>query len=291
MQSAEVFADVTNLQQINGYELTTLLIRNGKQLNLKPSELLVFTALATYWNGKPVFPRITTLSDNTNLSDKAVRTALNGLIAKGYIIKSKRGRNANVYNISINAVKSAVKNGKLDRTNAVKSTAPCMKLNHDKLNQQQIKSEPPKAENVVSLKKSFNKEVPEQVKQYLTLKGISNPAGYWKSAVNGGYADDLVSKATAELDRQERIKKNAEELRLQKLKEEREREELKAELSKPITEQWTREQAISHIYTLRNIIRKRHANNLAEDLAKAFNLDILSICKMTQEEVNKLNNL
>lgn len=277
MQSVEVFADVTNLQQINGYELTTLLIRNGKQLNLKPSELLVFTALATYWNGKPVYPRITTLSDNTNLSDKAVRTALNGLIIKGYVIKSKRGRNANVYNINVNAVKSAVQNGKSDRISAVKSTAPCMKLNHDKLNQQQIEPTPPKADNVVSLSKSSLSEPPEQVKRYLTSKQIKNVSGYWRSAVNGGYADDLIEKAKEYQQAEKRKEELRQERERAELQKQKEKQRMKEELSKPLEEQWTREQAINHIYALRNIIRKGHRNSLAHDLANAFNLNIQEI--------------
>ena len=283
MQSERVFPPAGECKEhLSGYDLTTLLIRNGRQLNLKPSELLVFTALATYWNGKPVYPRITTLSDNTSLSEKAVRTALNGLISKGYIIKSKRGRNANVYNININAVKSTVQSGKSNRISAVKSTVPCNKSNHDKLNQQQIESEPPKAENVVSFKKSFNREVPEQVKQYLTLKGITNPAGYWHKALKDGYADDLINKANAEEERQERIRRNQELLRQQEIQKEQEREELKAELSKPLTEQWTKEQAINHIYALRNIIRKGHATGLALDLANAFNLNVEEIITSNQ---------
>ena len=280
MLSERVFPPAGECKEhLSGYDLTTLLIRNGKQLDLKPSELLVFTALATYWNGKPVFPRITTLSDNTNLSDKAVRNALNGLISKGYIIKSKRGKNANVYNININAVKSTVENGKSDRISTVKNTAPCMKLNHDKSNKQQPKkpdAEQKKSDVVVSLKKSFNQELPEQVKEYLTFKGIKNPAGYWNTALKGGYADDLQTKAKEHQEAEQRKERLRQEREQAELRERAEKQKMLQDISRPLTEQWTREQAIQTIYSMRKLIRHGH-KGIAQDLADAFNLDIEKI--------------
>ena len=72
MQTAQEITGFTscNNPRVSGYQLTTLLIRNGKKLGLKSSELLVFMALASYWNGKPVYPKINTLSDNTTLSER-----------------------------------------------------------------------------------------------------------------------------------------------------------------------------------------------------------------------------
>lgn len=218
----------TNLhEKITGYELTTLLLRNGKQLGLKSSELLVFTTLATYWNGKPVYPRISTLSENTTLSEKAVRTAINGLIQKGYLIKSKRGRNANVYNINVNAVKSTIESSKSDRTCAVKSTAPCIKSNHKKSNkeQQQITSteQPKQKDNVVAFSQKFSNrkhrtitlaDVPDFIKQN---KKVQNPCGYWAS-LSDEVREELIQKHTEKLEKQrkkEEIRQKREEEKLQ----------------------------------------------------------------------------
>ena len=203
-------------EKITGYELTTLLLRNGKQLGLKSSELLVFTTLATYWNGEPVFPRISTLSENTTLSEKAVRTAINGLIQKGYLIKSKRGRNANIYNINVNAVKATIESGKSDRISAVNFTAPCIKSNHEKLNneQQHNEPEPQKAKsNVVAFSsKSSNRkhrtitlaDVPNFIKQN---KKVKNPCGYWAS-LSDEVREELIQKHSEKLEKQRKREEN-----------------------------------------------------------------------------------
>ena len=258
MQTAQEIADFTscNTPQLSGYQLTTMLIRNGKKLGLKSSELLVFMALASYWNGKPVYPRINTLSDNTTLSEKAVRTALNGLLAKGYIIKSKRGKNANVYNINVNMVISTVQTGKSNPSSAVNSTAPCnMKLNHEKLEQQH--------EVVVFLQKdskgvkgTANKEVSSTTT--LAVSEIQNkyPLCLQRKTDKGEIRDikrywgSLRPHAKQEYWEQDKLE--AEKLaKRQELKELRakqaEQERLQAEqeaLLPPITETYNRQQAL-----------------------------------------------
>lgn len=271
MQAAKELQAVTECNKLSGYQLCTLLIRNGKRLELKSSELLVFTALASYWNGKPVYPKIKTLSDNTALSDKAVRTALNGLLEKGYIIKSKRGKNANVYNINVNAVLSTVESGKNDLSSAVNSTAPCnMKSYHEKLEQQH--------EAVVSLKEfkgvdekatkeesctadsAFSEINFEKIPLCLKRKAesgiIKNLGGYWRSLrkqikleyIEQDRKEKEAAERKAELKRERELREAAER------EEERKRQE---ELSKPIQEQMTRSQALEQIRTLYKTFGKR----------------------------------
>lgn len=265
-----------NIKSISGYQLTTLLIRNGKKLNLKSSELLVFTALASYWNGKPVYPCINTLSENTALSEKAVRTAINGLIEKGYIIKSKRGKNANVYNININKVISTTECGKFDRTSAVESTAPCIKLNHDILNQQQTDAKLKPSEqkkNVVAFssisakkhKPITSDDVPTIIK---TNKKIQNPCAYWASLseeVKSEYRKkETEAQAAAKKIEEKKQAKNAE-----KERQRAEFEALKQRKQLPLTEQYTKNAAIEIVKKIHKITTN---STLANSLIDAFRL-------------------
>ena len=299
MQTAQAIAEFTscNNLKVSGYQLTTLLIRNGKKLGLKSSELLVFMALASYWNGKPVFPKINTLSDDTTLSEKAVRTALNGLLSKGFIIKSKRGKNANVYNINVSMVIFTIQTGKSDLSSAVNSTAPCnMKLNHKKLEQQHGV--------VVSFKESkgvegtANKEVSStttlavseiQNKYPLCLqrkadKGeIRNIKKYW------GSLRPKMREEYWELDRQE-IEKKARKERLQAEEEARKAEERRLhdeEMAKPLHERFSKSATIRMLYNLRNFHKGTPKGHWAE-LTEYYNIDIAEVYAMTPEEVESI---
>ena len=299
MQTAQAIAEFTscNNLKVSGYQLTTLLIRNGKKLGLKSSELLVFMALASYWNGKPVFPKINTLSDDTTLSEKAVRTALNGLLSKGYIIKSKRGKNANVYNINVSMVISTVQTGKSDLSSAVNSTAPCnMKLNHEKLKQQHGV--------VVSFKESkgvegtANKEVSStttlavseiQNKYPLCLqrkadKGeIRNIKKYW------GSLRPQIREEYWEQDRKEAEKKARKE-RLQAEEEAKKVEERRLqaeEMAKPLHERFSRGATIRMLYNLRKFHKGTPKGHWRE-LAEYYNIDIAEVYAMKPEEVEAI---
>ena len=287
MQAVQDIQAVTECNgHLSGYELTTLLIRNGKRLGLKSSELLVFTALASYWNGKPVYPKIKTLEDNTALSDKAVRTALNGLIDKGYILKSKRGKNANVYNINVSAVLSNVENGKNNRLSAVISTAPMiMKLNHEKLEQQRavvsikefkgaeertIKEKSCTAVSVLS-ETNLN-EIPLCLRRKASKGIIRNLGGYWRSlrpAVKMEYIEQ-DKKEREEAERKEEARKQREAERELERKEELKRQE---ELTKPITEQMTREEAVKQIQTLYRTFGKKALTGVrTKEIIRAFEI-------------------
>lgn len=300
MQTAQAIAEFTscNNPKVSGYQLTTLLIRNGKKLGLKSSELLVFMALASYWNGKPVYPKINTLSDDTTLSEKAVRTALNGLLSKGFIIKSKRGKNANVYNLNVSMVISTIQTGKSNLSSAVNSTAPCnMKLNHEKLEQLHGV--------VVSFKESkgvegmANKEVSstttlaiseiQENKYPLCLlrkvdKGeIRNIKKYW------GSLRPQIREEYWEQDRQEAEKKARKE-RLQAEEEAKKAEERRLheiEMSKPLHERFSRENTIRMLYNLRKFHNGNPKGHWVE-LVEYYNIDIAEVYAMTPEEVEAI---
>lgn len=284
-----------NKTTINGYELSNLLIRNGKKLELKPSELLVFIALASYYNGKPVFPKITTLSINTNLSDKAIRTALNTLIERGYLIKSKRGKNtnSNIYNINVKAVLNTVQSGKFYHAKAVNFTASYNEqtiiTNHEK--QQQEKEKKIEQKNVVVLSSLSPKyriikltEVPEIIK---SNKNIKNPCAYWaslsKEAKNEYLQKQTLEKVIAK--KREEAKQKAD---LELMKRKKEIEEAKKQAQKPLKERFTRENAIRHITMLPDFLREK--SKLAKELIEIYNLTD-ELCKKNEIHTKTIHTI
>lgn len=294
MQTAEQLQGFTNGNnpKISGYQLLTLLSRNMGRLKLKQAEALTFMALASYWNGQPIYPKIQTLCENTNLCDKAVRNAIKSLIEQGYLLKSKRGKNANVYSIVVSKVLSTVDTGTKYRTRPVPDTAPFnMKSYHEKLEQQHgetpPESEPQKAE-VVSFSSFSLKKIPDSIlakKTDKTGKPIRNHAAYWNSFTDDQKREYLKNEA-AETEKKEKLKKQAQLAKQQKLEEEK---KLQEQLSKPLHEQWSKEQAIKHVWQTRNLHKGILKEGLTKSLVNLYNLDVVSICSMTAEEVEKIS--
>lgn len=305
MQTAfsEITTDLTTCNKISGYKLTTLLLRNGKKLGLTPTELLVFSTLATYWNGKPIYPRLTTLAEDTALSDKAIRNNLNNLITKGFIIKSKRGKNANVYNINLKKVLNAVESGTKDHTRPVRDTAPCTKkLDHEKLDQQHgvvvsfqnfskgVEEETCKGTSRTA--DSVSSETQQQEYPLCIIRGfesgkIRNIKKYWGSLrpqVKEEYWQQDRAEAEAEARKQEKKRLEAEE-KARKEAEERKRRE---ELARPIEQQYSREQAIRVLYNMRNFTRNIETS-MWYPLVKHYKLDLASIYAMSKEDIENLS--
>lgn len=296
MQTAEQLQRVTNGNnpKLSGYQLLTLLSRNMGRLKLKQAEALTFMALASYWNGQPIYPKIQTLCENTNLCDKAVRNAIKSLIEQGYLLKSKRGKNANVYSIVVSKVLATVESGIKDRTRAVLNTAPCnMKSDHEKLDQQHEEnlSEQKPDKNVVSFPNFSLKSIPASILAKKTDKNgrpIRSHAAYWNSFTDEQKREYLRNEALeAEKARKKAERAKQAELEKQRLKEEEKKRQ--EELNKPLNEQWTRAQAIKHIWHLRNmrpLLNKK--NSLPAQLASIYNLDIEGICAMAANEIESI---
>ena len=68
-----------------------------------------------------------------------------------------------------------------------------------------------------------------------------------------------------------------------------EEKKLQEQLSRPLHEQWTREQAIKHVWQTRNFHRGILKEGLTKSLVKLYNLDVTSICAMTEEEIEKIS--
>ena len=298
MHTAQELHSVTNgyNPKISGYQLLTLLSRNMGRLKLKQAEALTFMALASYWNGQPIYPKIQTLCENTNLCDKAVRNAIKSLVEQGYLLKSKRGKNANVYNIVVSKVLSTVDTGTKYRTRPVPDTAPCnMKSYHDKLKQQHEKtplaSEPKKAD-VVSLSSFSLSKVPASILAKKTDKNgrpIRNHAAYWNSLTDAQKREYLKQ----EEEKAAKMRKLEELKRQEAAEKQRQREEekrLQEQLSRPLHEQWSKQQAIKHVWQTRNLHKGILKTGLTKSLVELYNLDVASICRMSEAEIEKISS-
>lgn len=297
MQTAQEFQTVTNGNnpKISGYQLLTLLSRNMGRLKLKQAEALTFMALASYWNGQPIYPKIQTLCENTNLCDKAVRNAIKSLIEQGYLLKSKRGKNANVYSIVVSKVLSTVDTGTKYRTRPVPDTAPCnMKSYHEKLEQQHEETPPasePQKADVVSISSFSLKKIPPSILAKKTDKNgrpIRNHAAYWNSFTDEekrAYLRQEEEKA-AKAQKLEELKRQAQ---LEKQQQREEEKRLKEQLSRPLHEQWSKPQAIKHVWQTRNLHKGILKEGLTKSLVKLYNLDVTSICAMTEAEIEKFS--
>ena len=297
MQTAQELQTVTNGNnlKISGYQLLTLLSRNMGRLKLKQAEALTFMALASYWNGQPIYPKIQTLCENTNLCDKAVRNAINSLIEQGYLLKSKRGKNANVYSIVVSKVLSTVESGIKDRTRPVPSTAPCnMKSYHEKLKQQHEETPPesePKKAEVVSFSSFSLKKIPASILAKKTDKNgrpIRNHAAYWNSLTDIQKQEYLRQEEenAAKTRKKEELKR---QVQIEKQRQREEEKKLQEQLSRPLHEQWSRAQAMKHVWQTRNLHKGILKEGLTKSLVKLYNLDVTSICAMTETEIEKFS--
>ena len=269
MLSERVFPPAGECKEhLSGYDLTTNLIRGGiSKLELTPNTKLVLLYLSTCYNERKgvVFPKIKTISEALGISEISVKRAISELIKAGCVFKAKRYKNSNQYVITQKVTSTAQNDTSEQYQN---DTSHIHEVKEHEIKEQHVK--------VVSLKKSFNQELPEQIKEYLTFKGIKNPAGYWNTALKGGYADDLQTKAKEHQEAEQRKERLRQEREQAELRERAKKQKMLQDISRPLTEQWTKEQAIKTIYSMRKLIRHGSVG-LAHDLADAFNLDINEI--------------
>ena len=147
---------------------------------------------------------------------------------------------------------------------------------HEPVNMNLSKETTNKGKNVVAFKNFSQKkfgvvslaDVPNIIKQ---KKDIKNPCAYWASL------SDEVKAEYLQKDKQEQEKqqKKAELKKLQKqeqIRKQQEQKELKEELSKPLNEQFTREQAISFCSKLYSMRKSFAFNGLAGELVKIYNI-------------------
>lgn len=290
---------VTKLH-VSGYQLTTALLRGGlARLELNNTASLVLLYLASCYNGGAIYPRISTIASNVGISEISVKRGIAELLNKQCLMKSKRhnGTNANCYVLT----QKILSKYQGDTNQSIKVIPTCMKSNHEKLEKQQ--------QVVVSLENKVSKGVEEETSReasstavsvssethfnldeipeiILKNKKIRNVKRYWGSlrpAVKVEYWEEQEKKDRL---KQQRIEQEQQEEE-RKAKEKAEQE---AYEKLPLNERWSYQQAVKHVWSMRWILGRRghHAIGLTADLIELYNLDVKQVCRMTQEEIEKI---
>ena len=296
MQTVQDFQHVTNgniKRQLSSFELITNWLDTGYTLNLSSTAIQLMTVLLRFYNPekKFVFPHQETLAERTNTSLATVKRGLNELIKAQLVIKTRK-QSGNVYGFTSKLFEL------LDSSNCTIPTAqnePCMKGTNKGTNKEQttckpVESEPKKAE-VVSFSDFSLKKIPDSILAKKTDKNgrpIRNHAAYWNSLTDIQKQEYLRQEEenAAKTQKKEELKKQAQLIKQQKIEEEK---KLQEQLSRPLHEQWTREQAIKHVWQTRNFHRGILKEGLTKSLVKLYNLDVTSICAMTEEEIEKIS--
>lgn len=293
MQTVQDFQHVTNgniKRQLSSFELITNWLDTGYTLNLSSTAIQLMTVLLRFYNPdkKFVFPHQGTLAERTKTSLATVKRGLNELIKAQLVIKTRK-QSGNVYGFTSKLFEL------LDSSNCTIPTAqnePCMKGTNKGTNKEQTTCKPvesaPKKADVVSFSSFSLKKIPTSILAKKTDKNgkpIRNHAAYWNSLTDDQKREYLKNEA-AETERKEKLKKQAQLIKQQKIEEEK---KLQEQLSRPLHEQWTREQAIKHVWQTRNFHRGILKEGLTKSLVELYSLDIQTICKMSEEEIEKIS--
>lgn len=295
MQTAQAQQPFTigNKKQLSSFELITNWIDVGYTLGLSPNALQLMTVLLRFYNPekKFVFPHQSTLAERTNTSLATVKRGLNDLIKAQLIVKS-RTKLGNVYgftaklfellNSSICTIGTAQNEPCMNRTN---------KREQIKEHQHEEAEETKQVEKVVVSLSNFSlKRVPQSIlakKTDRNGKPIRSHAAYWNSFTDEQKREYLKAEEaeSEKLKQKEELKKQREAEEIKKRAEEEKRKE---ELNKPLGEQFSRQQAIKHVWQLRNLHRGNIKPGLTKSLVDLYNLDVASICKMSEQEMENI---
>lgn len=296
-------AIIISQKHLSAYDLTTNLIRGGlSKLKLNANARMVLLYLASCYNEKNgiVFPRVKTIAEALDISERGVIRALQELTEKNCIIRSKKGHNTNVYALTQKVLCSKPLEAKrhndiLKRQDDIKRddtmSLPC-EVKQEEIKEQQpvkeeIKEAPAKVVKVAFSSNSLKKpgqpqplEIPAIIAKNPNIK---NPKAYWNS-LDENAKQTYISK-----------EKELEELKERKLAEEKEREKrsyenyLKHEAlknSKPFSETCTKEEAeayIQRMYGANDFMKKiAFKSTTVKQLQAKFNLNLEEILTLNQ---------
>ena len=297
MHTAEQLQRVTNgnnQRQLSSFELITNWIDTGYTLNLSSTAIQLMTVLLRFYNPekKFVFPHQETLAERTKTSLATVKRGLSELIKAQLVVKTRK-QSGNVYGFTSKLFEL------LNSSICTVPTAqfePCMKGTNKGTDKEQTtscihtESEPKKAD-VVSLSSFSLKKIPPSILAKKTDKNgrpIRNHAAYWNS-LNDAQKREYLKQEEEQAAKTRKLEELKRQAQIEKQRQREEEKKLQEQLSRPLHEQWSRVQAIRHVWQTRNLHKGILKEGLTKSLVKLYNLDVTSICAMTEAEIEKFS--
>ena len=275
-------------QGFTQFDLTKHLLNNLQQFKITPTAKLVLLELSACYNPKKpdMFPKQKTIALKLGISERSVNRAIQELFKAGLILIECKYTNRYKFTSKIVSECKQDNSASKIRKNGVKKYA---KLAHPYIEQKRITKKT--TNNIVALysnsifKKAVSlNDVPDIIRKNPKIK---NPCAYWSTLT------DEIKKQYWEKDASEKQKEARKQaLQLQRQQEELEKQKQleidRIERNKPLNEQFTKNQAIRHVWCLRNIVTQLKKQGLTRDLINLYNLDADSICAMDEKEIAKL---
>ena len=283
------------LQEFSQFDLTKYLLNNLKQFNITPTAKLVLLQLSDCYNPKKpdMFPKQKTIALKLGISERSVNRAVQELFKAGLILIECKYTNK--YKFTSKIASKCPLNKKTDkqdnllfkvRKNGVKEYA---KLAHHDTEQKKVTKKTTNNAAVLYSNSAFKRtvslnDIPGIIRDNPKIK---NPCAYW-AALTEEVKNQYLEKDTEE--KQKEAKRQALQLKKQQeeLEKQRQRKLDSIERNKPLNERFTRNQAIKHVWALRNIVTRLQKQGLTCDLINLYNLDVKSICTMEEKEIAKL---
>lgn len=251
---------------LSGFDLTTSLIRGelGK-MGLNANAKMVLLYFTTCYNEKKgvVFPKIKTIADSMGISEIGVKRAVAELVEKGFVLKTKKGLNANQYIITNKVMKyhddttlryhGDTSDNHNDTSKGITVILPCHEVKEHELKQTTNK------QNEVDLKK-----IPEII---FKNAEIHNKQAYWRSLSEDAKKEYIEKQK--KIDKQKQLEQQRKE---EQKKYFAELEEIRKE--PPFYEALTKKEASSYVDKLIKIDRSLINGVIGQYLIKKFGFEV-----------------
>ena len=283
-----ILTNFTTCNNTGSFTLTKLWIEKAEELQISATAVSVMTALLWHYNPskKYVFPHQETIAKRVKRSVATVKRAIAELKQEGYIVSS-RTRNGNLYAFTkkffelFEPSESQLctepqahfelsmdhEHVREQRTNNV-----VVLKNFNKGAEEETQKELSSTTSFVSSKVHFDlKVIPDILKAKAESGEIRNLQGYWAS-LRPQVKQEYWEKDTAQKLKIQKQAELKEQQRQERIRKQQEQKELKAELEKPLNEQFTREQAISFCSRLYGMKKILATQGIAGNLIKIYNI-------------------
>ncbi|MBQ1769081.1 MAG: helix-turn-helix domain-containing protein [Turicibacter sp.] len=266
MQNAKMMSGSTLTQ----FQLTQNLLNNLSQFNITPTAKLVLLYLSSCYNPKKagMFPKQKTMSEKIGISERSIIRAVSELISEGLIIVECKYSNKYHFTSKIVCVPPENENfftsAKMSDTkcqNGIKENAK-MSLPYIEPKKEH-KKEP--TTNVVVLN-----QIPDIIK---TNKRIRDIGAYWTS-LSDKVKQEYIQKDLQLKEKARKQQAALERIRQRELQAEKERQDLIAECSKPLSVQYDYDTALKIVQRLAKFDKSCLNKPFPQELIKTFNIKL-----------------